>query len=124
MIYIFFVLQDYEYILVEESYYQCEIETLLATKSYVDDKLSKLKLTTKDPDSNNIKVIRSLTRKIIDLQESIDMMKMQLHETRLTQTELEAHYRASYSIINQHVRKEDEEGDLLLGSLAYVLMKD
>ena len=124
MIYIFFVLQDYEYILVEESYYQCEIETLLATKSYVDDKLSKLKLTTKDPDSNNIKVIRSLTRKSIDLQESIDMMKMQLHETRLTKIELEAHYRASISIINQYVAKEDEEGDLLLGCLAYVLMKD
>ncbi|KAM3353279.1 hypothetical protein ACQJBY_024443 [Aegilops geniculata] len=115
--------EEYKDIMMEHEYYQCEIEKLQTTKSFVDNRLSKLKMTTKAPDSDKLKHIRSATRKSMELQEWIDMANMQISKIRLAKTELEVLYRSSRSIINQHVASEDEEEGLFLGYLAYVMME-
>lgn len=108
--------------MMKEAFYQPEIKMLQARKASVDDRLSRLKQTTKEPDSDNIKHIRSGTRKIVELEESIDVLKSEPSKICLDKAKVEVVYISSMSIIEHHVANEGE--GLFLGYLAYVMMME
>ncbi|XBI30782.1 hypothetical protein VPH35_054464 [Triticum aestivum] len=114
--------EEYRNVIIEEAFYQSEIKMLQARKASIDDRLSKLKQKTKEPDSDSIKHIRSGTRKVIELEESIDALKSELSKTCLRKAKVEAVYISSMSIIEHHVANEGE--GLFLGCLAYVMMME
>ncbi|XP_037415178.1 uncharacterized protein LOC119277932 [Triticum dicoccoides] len=114
--------EEYRNVIIEEAFYQSEIKMLQARKASIDDRLSKLKQKTKEPDSDSIKHIRSGTRKVIELEESIDALKSELSKTCLRKAKVEAVCISSMSIIEHHVANEGE--GLFLGCLAYVMMME